>query len=423
MNYTIEGVVKKGLCTGCGTCAGVCPSDAIKITANGSGLLSSSITGYCNHCGFCYASCPGHSVDFNQLNLAFFGKKPENVLIGNFIECYTGYAKDASIRIQGSSGGLVTSLLIFAFEQGLIDGAIITKMDEKNPTRPCVFIARTVEELVSAQSSKYCPVPANIALKEILSKEGKYAVVGLPCHIQGIRKAEILNANLRKRIVLHLGLFCSHNTSFKGTDYLLHHLDINAIDVEEISFRGRGWPGILTIKTKNGKIKEVPYHSYREGLFNLCFFTPQRCLQCVDTTCELSDISFGDAWFSNLLSDHIGTSVAISRSPTGQKLLLSAIKKDNIFLEPIDVSYILKQHGNRGTLTFKKATKARFFPFMMLCKPVPTYSINRSISTPMHFVVSFQSFLNSYLSTKHQLWETIPALSALTLLATRVFNR
>ena len=51
------------------------------------------------------------------------------------------------------------------------------------------------------------PVPANIAFEEILEHDGKYAVVGLPCHIHGLRKAQELNKKLRERIVFSFAFF------------------------------------------------------------------------------------------------------------------------------------------------------------------------------------------------------------------------
>jgi len=74
-------------------------------------------------------------------------------------------------------------------------------MKKENPLEPEPFIARTKEEIIEASKSKYCPVPANIALKEIMdSKSGeKFAVVGLPCHIQGIRKFEEVNKILKEK--------------------------------------------------------------------------------------------------------------------------------------------------------------------------------------------------------------------------------
>src|SRR5690606_36009483 len=115
---------------------------------------------------------------------------------------------DDNIRYNSSSGGLVTQILCFALEKGIINGALVTKMNKESPLQPQPFIARTKEEIIEASTSKYCPVPANMALKEILSSDvEKVAVVGLPCHIMGIRKAEMKNNLLKNKIVLHMGIF------------------------------------------------------------------------------------------------------------------------------------------------------------------------------------------------------------------------
>ena len=128
-----------------------------------------------------------------------------NIHIGNYLKCYLGHSTDYDIRFNSSSGGLITQLLIFALEEGIITGALVTRMKKDKPLEPEPFIARTKKEILDAMGSKYCPVPANIALKEILkSKEGeKFAVVGLACHIHGIRKAEQIYASLKKKIILH----------------------------------------------------------------------------------------------------------------------------------------------------------------------------------------------------------------------------
>ena len=195
LKNTIESVVNDELCTGCGTCVGICPLSAVAIVKNNSkGIYLPQLDNErCNQCGICLDACPGHSVDFQQLNLDIFGKEPEDILLGNYLNCYVGHATDYEIRYNSASGGLVTALLIFALEEGLIDGALVTKMSEQNPLEPQPFIARTKEQIISAAKSKYCPVPANIALKEILKEDGKFAVVGLPCHVHGIRKAEAIN--------------------------------------------------------------------------------------------------------------------------------------------------------------------------------------------------------------------------------------
>ena len=137
-SQTIEVVVKKGLCTGCGTCVAICPNSAI-------GMFKDDFKGLyvpkldhekCNKCGICYEVCPGHSVDFKQLNQAIFDKEPNNILIGNYLNCYIGHATDYDVRYNSASGGLVTALLVFALVEGVIDGALVTRMNKQKPLEP-----------------------------------------------------------------------------------------------------------------------------------------------------------------------------------------------------------------------------------------------------------------------------------------------
>ena len=218
---TIQQVVTDGLCTGCGTCVGICPASAIVMPKNSpKGLYAPKVESeLCNQCGLCMEVCPGCSVNFRELNKAIFTNEIGDVLIGNYINCYIGHATDYNVRYHSASGGAVSALLIFALEQGLIDGALVTKMSDKNPLEPEVFMATGKEQIISASKSKYCPVPLNIGLKQIGEQDGRFAVVGLPCHIHGIRKAELLHKDLREKIVLHFGIFCSSTLNFSALKY------------------------------------------------------------------------------------------------------------------------------------------------------------------------------------------------------------
>ena len=235
---TIEEIRDAGLCTGCGTCVGLCPNSAIHLSKVEDIYIPILNEKKCNKCGTCFEVCPGYSVNFRELNLMIFGREPQNSPLGNYVNCYMGHATDPGLRYNCASGGLITGLLVFAIEEGIIDGALVTKMSDTHPLEPEVFIARTKDEIISASKSKYCPVPANIALRDVLREEGKFAAVGLPCHIQGIRKAEIINKKLAKKIVLHLGLFCNHGSTFSATNYLLTKMDLKSKDVKRIDYRG-----------------------------------------------------------------------------------------------------------------------------------------------------------------------------------------
>lgn len=360
----IGSVVKDGLCTGCGTCVGICPNSAVEMVIDHrKGIYLPRLNEErCNNCGICYQVCPGHSVDFKQLNLEIFGKESEDILIGNYLNCYVGHSTDYDIRYNSTSGGLVTQLLLFALEEGLIDGALVTRMKKNSPLEPEPFIARTREKIIEASKSKYCPVPANIALKEILeSKDGeRFAIVGLPCHIHGIKKAEQINKKLRGKIVLHLGIFCSHAPNFWSTQLLLKRQKIKGNEVIGLDYRGEGWPGCMKVSRKSGELLLLlpDYWSF----VGSDFFTPARCLMCCDQTSELADISFGDAWLPKLVSDKVGKSIIISRTTIGEQFLQKVRNKNLVELDHVTATEV--KRSQLVMLYFKKKVlKARLWLF------------------------------------------------------------
>jgi coenzyme F420 hydrogenase subunit beta len=348
-------VVKDGLCVGCGVCAGICPYEAVSMHISNGLFLPKIDEDKCTKCQLCVQTCPGHSVDFEELNAEIFRQQPEDGLLGNFLECYVGHSNDDEVRFDSTSGGIVTQLLVYALKKGLIDGALVVRMRGDNPLEPEPFIARTTEEIISASRSKYCPVPINEAVKHILKEDGRFAVVGLPCHIQGIRKAEKKIRELQERIVLHLGIMCSHTVNFFGTEHLIKKLGIARDCIAKIDFRGHGWPGSMVVTLKDSSTTIIPYVGKWKAygpIFSSFFFTPRRCLMCPDETNELADISLGDAWIPELKGETKGESVVVVRTKKGEEILNSALSAGVITLKPIRCQIV--KNSQAVPLKFKK---------------------------------------------------------------------
>lgn len=413
-NNTIVEVVRDGLCTGCGTCIALCPEEAIKHSIKkDKGIYIPELNNdKCVRCAICYKVCAGHEIDFRGLNTEIFGKEPEDVLIGNYIDCYTGHSTDYDIRYNSTSGGMVTQLLIFALEKGIIDGALVTRMKKEYPLEPEPFIARTREEIIEASKSKYCPVPANIALKEILeSKEGdKFAVVGLPCHIHGIRKAERINKKLKEKIILHLGIVCNHTPTFLATSFILKKMNINEDDVINLDYRGEGWPGAMKIKSKGGTLLLGlgEFWSFGQG------FMPIRCTFCCDHTAELSDISFADAWIPEMKKiDQIGTSIIIVRRDSCREILRSMANESDISLMPLNSDKVVQ--SQRLSLHFKKhSLMSRMQVFNSIGKRIPHYDIDGlSDSTWRGYLSGIELYARLRVFSNCQLWRYIYAYLSL----------
>ncbi|MCK5633036.1 Coenzyme F420 hydrogenase/dehydrogenase, beta subunit C-terminal domain [bacterium] len=253
-------------------------------------------------------------------------------LIGDYLNCYTGYSLDPKIRYYSSSGGLVTSVLKFMLEEGLVDGVLVVRMKKKDPFKAESFIARSSEEIVSAQGSKYCPVDMSNGLKEIISSKpgSKFAIVGLPCQIKAFRR----NQEIQQKIVLYLGLFCNHTPSAYATQVFLKNNKIKPGEVLKISYRGEGWPGCVEIIKKNGKKILIPTTN-SWPIIGSDFFTPKRCFLCDDHVSEFADISFGDAWLTKFKDDKKGRSIIIARTHMGEKIIKDAENKLIIKLSPV----------------------------------------------------------------------------------------
>ena len=368
---TIKWVVKRGLCTGCGTCVGVCPREACEMVIDKKrGTYVPKIDKEaCRQCGLCFEVCPGHSMDFVSQSQTLFGNIPEHVTLGKYLGCYIGHAGDPDVRFDGASGGIVSALLTFALEKGLIDGALVTRMHPNKPLEPISFIARSPEEIALAASAKFCPVPANRALKRILYSSGKFAVVGLPCHIQGIRKAEQCITKLRERIRFTISLTCGTDYSFRGTSQLLRTHNVAPESVEQLDYRGHGWPGSMIIKTKNGARTEVPY---KECTSQLAPFSPRRCTLCSDMFGELSDLSCGDAWLPGAADgDRFGTSFVLTRTPEAEELLEAAASDERLVLSDFSPRAVAASHSH--AIFKKRKLGARMSLFRWSGRRVPRY--------------------------------------------------
>ncbi|MBP7049663.1 MAG: Coenzyme F420 hydrogenase/dehydrogenase, beta subunit C-terminal domain [Phycisphaerae bacterium] len=372
-DVTIESVVQRKLCTGCGTCAGICPQEAIEMMVNKrKGCYQPRLdTTRCMRCGLCYKVCPGHGVDFQALDDSLFGHEiPQDIALGRYLACYIGHASDTDLRYACASGGMVSALLIFALEEGLIDGALVTRMQQGNPLRPEPFIARTRTEILSAAGSKYCPVAAGAALEEILHTRGRFAVVGLPCHIQGIRKAEQHIPTLKERIRYRIAIPCSLDYSFRGTERILRIRGIRATEVESLQYRGRGWPGSMSIRLTDGTERTIPLDEY---FSELSPHSLRRCTLCSDMLGELSDLTCGDAWIPEVMrTDKTGSSFVVSRTPEAEELLEAAASKEAIALSELGLRELLAPQGN--ALFKKRKLPARMRVFRWAGRSVPTYN-------------------------------------------------
>ncbi len=330
-------VIDAGLCTACGTCVGVCASKAIAIDYEVD-EPEPKLVGDCIYCEICYFICPGKNIPLRELDKKFLGKERdfEKDKLGIYKYCGRGYAENEEIKSGATSGGMISSLLICALEEGIIDAALLAGWRKDKPWRCKPYIATNREEVLLGLRTGMMIVPINELLSEVIveKKYNKIAVVGLPCHIHGIRKLQQCRKpkKIADSIKLTLGLFCSATYYWEGTKHLLQEFGkIKNIDsIKAMDYRGGEKPGGLYILTKDGKIRFVASkHDCTWHMLGSASYKRDRCLMCVDFTAELADISCGDI-FQDVDHKEKHWVATLIRTKAGEELIKLAIDKKYI---------------------------------------------------------------------------------------------
>ncbi len=162
----------KAQCCGCGNCAMICPQNAIHIEEDACGFTFPKVDFHkCINCSLCNKSCP--------------------VLNHNNAECmehsvFAVYAKDSSVRYNGSSGG---AFGLFA-ENIINSGGIVYGASFDESLQLKCKSAETKEALFPLYKSKYLQSDVNgqfFSIKERLEDGKKVLFVSAPCQVFALK--------------------------------------------------------------------------------------------------------------------------------------------------------------------------------------------------------------------------------------------
>lgn len=346
-------------------CASACKFDAITLE-NKNGIIKPAINNQCTQCGACMTGCGRYELDSAAVQKKIFSDNLHNEHIGYYKNCYTGFACDKVIRKQASSGGIATTVLKHLFETGKIDSAIVTRSSDVSPFNIEPFVAKSISDLELSCRSTYSQSAVNSLFKQDIGE--RIALVGLPCHIQSMRKMEQSGSLLKGKSIFTIGLFCSHNLTQSAKEFICFEHKINCEKVTSFSFRGDGWPSGIRIKTADNETCIPNQGNYWANFFMSFLFTPAYCFPCTDQTAELADISVGDAWLPEYLEhDTQGTSIIVVRSDPGQQLMSEIVEVKKVSLNHISVGDVIE--SQKWPLFYKKACleiKSNIAPQMFL---------------------------------------------------------
>ncbi|ENN95701.1 coenzyme F420 hydrogenase/dehydrogenase subunit beta [Methanocaldococcus villosus KIN24-T80] len=330
----------KNRCSGCGACVAVCPvnnlyfkeESPVKFICDECSCmivpakteehpLSAEFCKTVNYdvpCGACYDACPR----IRELAI--------NDPLGKYLKILK--AKASTEIKYAQNGGVVTAILANAFEEELIDGAIVMKEDRWT-LEPQSFLAMSKEDVLKSAGSKYLR-KGNVlqAFKKAVMEEKlkKLAIVGTPCVISAI--CNILSSDndllgpFRRAIRLKISLFCFEIFDYNKMIDLLEKEGINPWDIKKMDIL----TGKLRITFVSGEYKDY-------NLKELEFAVREGCKCCGDFTGVCSDISVGN------IGSGEGYSTVIIRNNWGEGFFLRAAHNGYLsYDDKVNVEEIVK---------------------------------------------------------------------------------
>jgi len=259
----------------------------------------------CTSCGLCVKVCP-------ILNIEGPKDQFETLSTGIF------YATDSTLFEASSSGGAVGAILQYLFENDKIDCAVVTGITGIY-AQPRII--RSSDEISKIQGSKYQPVALNTILSEI-EKGDRFALVGLPCHIDGLKRLKRYNKQLREGLVVTIGIYCTIGRSLFSTHVALNHVNDPKGD---LYYRYGVYPGNFGLVENSNFVHVSSYQEYL-GQYDY-FFYPRGCHFCDNLYNVHADISIGDTWGL----DCGKAAIVMARTPLGEATVVDAVAMGQLF--------------------------------------------------------------------------------------------
>jgi coenzyme F420 hydrogenase subunit beta len=314
----VEAIFNDKLCSGCGTCAGVCPVNCLNVF-NGFGQIDKD---KCIRCGLCYYVCPRSYLPVRVVNMYQHNTSEikEYSNIGYFTEVYSARTKIEEISKVCQDGGISSTCLYYLFNENKIDFALGAKMSN-TIWRPEPLILKSNEDIIQTTGTKYVNNPTLRNLNEFNKSNHNVAVVGVPCMMQALLKSEIYNIGIPSlnNVKYRIGIFCMESFSYQSLLQICEVLKVDVNDIKKMDIN----KGKFFVYTNNGEELAVP-------IKEITHLAREDCELCFDLTSESADLSVGS------IGSPSGWNTVIIRTEVGKNLYNSLVENDLIESKPIE---------------------------------------------------------------------------------------
>ena len=366
----LKDVVDWGLCVGCGACQYHCDHETVSMVNYESvGIRPKFDNNKCNDCTECLEFCPGYRLDTRHLSSSNSSDIQFNPLLGSTYEIWEGNAIDHELRYKASSGGILSALALYCLEQEHMDFILHTGMDPSNPLLNKTVVSKTKADLLKRAGSRYAPSSPCDSLHIIEKSNTPCVFIGKPCDVAALSSLRKIRPKLDKNLGLVLTFFCAGTPSTQGTIDLLEQLHVRPDDIDTLTYRGSGWPGLFKVSSKTHTSgKSLTYEKSWSFLEKYRTF---RCKLCPDSLGEFADIASGDAWHIYKKDKrNPGMSLILVRSKRGKDILHKATKAGYIEIKESDSSAIFVAQGLPER---RKELFGRILAMRLLLIPTPEF--------------------------------------------------
>lgn len=305
---------------------------------------------------------------------------------GYYLNCFAGGVRPDVLRRQRSSGGMATWFLRTLLKAKLVDRVVHVRSNderEQDPNSPAFegansgscpgtvqargvehelgrplfqyAVSHDVDDLAHSAKSCYYPVEMSEVIRQVLTRDGRCAVIGLPCFLKALRLAMRQDSRLAARIVVLAGLACGGTRSRLYAHYLCRLGGGSPEHLMKVDFRSKvaNRPAsefnsqFVTGGEPPSALKDVVVSAQvRSRVWSRRLFQPSACGYCDDVFAEVGDIVFLDAWLERYTRNPCGTSFILVRRSRLTDMLKEGAGRGEVSLEEVAIEdLILSQQG------------------------------------------------------------------------------